>query len=210
MCCVSVHVHHKLCLASRLSLSQCMCVQCGRSKRKSFWNDGKKAAKVLQEYPFGTGSNANEERLSLLSRTQDKQQVTHQMSTPDTPPLDMWAAHLGAPSLPVSPPSNPSLHKQTSLLVPPNVITTIPCTSFCWISSPRYSVLTTVVSFGIDTVRDCVVISFLLRCQHVFDSFTLWCVLGCHLYYFLFLWRTLLAWAFSFRFVLHYNYSTKR
>ena len=172
---VYMHVHHELSLASRLALCQFMCVQCGRSKRKSFWNDGKKAVKVLQEYPIGIWSNTNEERFSLLSCIQDKQQVSYQMSTPDTPPLDMWAAHLGAPSLLASSPSNPSLHKQTSLLVSPSAITTIPCNSFCRLSRPRYSVMTTAASFGMDTVRDYVINSFLLRFPRVWFIHSLVC-----------------------------------
>ena len=62
---------------SHLVLSQFMCVhyaclQCGRSKRKSFWNDEEET--VFQEYPVWL-------KLPPFSHTQDKRQVSHWMST---------------------------------------------------------------------------------------------------------------------------------
>ena len=175
MCCVSVHVQHK-----RLSLSQFYVCAAGRSKRKSFWNDGKKALlKSSRSIPLG--QDLYNSRGILCA-------VPHTGQTTGFPPNEhSWystSGHVGAPSLLASSPSNPSLHKQTSLLVPPTVIVTIPCTSFYRLSKPRYSVMTAV---GYWYCQRLLLIHFF--CDFHIYSLTFWCVLGCHFncYYFVYI-----------------------
>ena len=133
VCCVCAHVHILLTLhfaLSRFMCGQFSCLQIGRSKRKSFWNDREE---TVLEYPIGTGSNSKKGEAPSFSRMWDKQQVSHQMSTLLMPHLSTCEQSV---QLPPSPSLVPSKHHFTQAMSlplaqsPTTTNTTIPCTRF--------------------------------------------------------------------------------
>ena len=188
------------------SLNLCvyfLCLQCGRSKRKSFWNDGEET--VLQEYPIGTGSSSKRGEAPSFSCTQGERQVSHQKSTLLTCeqsvreiPQSLSQPRPFQKTRYTSNVSSSCTIPQPPLIQPSHVTGSMPTQQpkiFCHNSC----------SFTWYWRCLCVINSHLFcnsTCWYVFDSFTLWCGLECH-----FVWSLckehFLDWAFSCGFVLN-------
>ena len=135
---------------SHLVLSQFMCalyflcLQCERSKRKSFWNDREET--VLQEYPIGTGSNSKIEAPSF-SCTQGKRQVSHPTSTLLMPHLSTCEQ---SPSLcqtrPIQTPLYTSNISPSCAIPQPPLIQPSHVSGSMSTQQPRYSVTTAAAS----------------------------------------------------------------
>ena len=201
--CMLCGAHVLIMLTSHFVVSQfmcvhCACLQCGRSKRKSFWNDEEET--VPQEYPIGTEAHS-------FSHTQGKQQVSHQMSTLLMPHLLTCEQSVRELPRSLSRPHPFQTPLYTCKVSPSCAIPQLPIRlSHVPVSVPTQQpkifwqqlLLCLVLTLSLCNYFISAVIS--TCCGYVFDSFTL--VLDAILFE-VSVKNTYLAWAFSCRFVLY-------
>ena len=172
------HIWYSLNLCVYLS-----CLQCGRNKRKTFWNDAEET--VLPEYPIGTGSSSKSGEGPSFSCMQGEQ-VSHQMSTLLMPHLSTCEQSVRELPHSLSRPHPFQTLINTLTIINTNNNPQPIQASHAPVSMPTQQPkifcqqqlqLHLVLTLSLCNYFTSVVISTYRG--YVFDSFPLWCVLGC-------------------------------